>query len=102
MERIRDLEQRLDDTAARLLRGVKLRIQRNSDKLAALAGQLEGLSPLNVLQRGYSLTRTADGVNLIRDAAEVKPGDRIVTRLAAGEVVSRVEQATTQARTPED
>ena len=86
----------------RLLRGVKLRIQRNADKLAALAGQLEGLSPLNVLKRGYSLTRTADGVNLIRDAAEVKPGDRIVTRLAAGEVVSRVEQVTPQARTPQE
>jgi exodeoxyribonuclease VII large subunit len=102
LERLRDLEQRLDDTAGRLLRGVKLRIQRNSDKLAALADQLEGLSPLNVLKRGYSLTRTADGVNLIRDAAEVKPGDRIVTRLAAGEVVSRVERVTTPARTPED
>lgn len=102
LERIRDLEQRLDDTAARLLRGVNLRVQRNTDRVAALAGQLEGLSPLNVLKRGYSLTRSADGVNLIRDAAEVKPGDRIITRLAAGEVVSRVERVTTQARTPQE
>ena len=102
LERIRDLEQRLDDTAARLQRAVKLRIQRNTDRVAALAGQLESLSPLNVLKRGYSLTRSAGGVNLIRDAAEVKPGDQIVTRLAAGEVVSRVEQVTPQARTPEE
>jgi exodeoxyribonuclease VII large subunit len=102
VERIRDLEQRLDDTADRLLRAVKLRVQRNADKVAAVADQLESLSPLNVLKRGYSLTRTADGVSLLRDAAEVKPGDRIVTRVSTGEIVSRVEQVTPPGRTPQE
>ncbi len=102
VERIRELEQRLDDTADRLLRAVKLRVQRNADKVAAVADQLESLSPLNVLKRGYSLTRTADGVSLLRDAAEVKPGDRIVTRVSTGEIVSRVEQVTPPGRTPQE
>lgn len=92
LERVRDLEQRLDDTAARLLRATKLNVERSRAKLAAAADQLEGLSPLNVLNRGYSLTRTADGETLLRDAAAVRPGDRLVTRLAAGEIVSRVEE----------
>jgi exodeoxyribonuclease VII large subunit len=90
-ERVRELEQRLDETAARLLRGVKLCVQRGTDRVAAVADRLDGLSPLNVLKRGYSLTRIAGGVSLLRDAAAVAPGDRIVTRLASGEVVSRVE-----------
>lgn len=95
LERVRELEQKLDDTAARLLRAAKIGVQRSRDKLAATSDQLEGLSPLNVLNRGYSLTRTAGGGPLLRDAAGVAPGDRVVTRLARGEVVSRVEEVRT-------
>jgi exodeoxyribonuclease VII large subunit len=93
VERIRDLEQKLDDTASRLLRAAKQAVQRGENQLAAAADQLESLSPLNVLKRGYSLTRTAEGERLLRAAADVQPGDRIITRLADGEVVSRVERA---------
>ncbi|MBX9579075.1 MAG: exodeoxyribonuclease VII large subunit, partial [Gemmataceae bacterium] len=74
---------------ARLHRAARQRLDRAADRLAALAARLDTLSPLNVLARGYSLTRTADG-RLVRAATDVAPGDRIVTRLAAGEVVSRV------------
>jgi exodeoxyribonuclease VII large subunit len=91
LERVRDLEQRLDDTAARMLRAASSCVQRQQQRIAAVADQLEGLSPLNVLKRGYSLTRTADGEHLIRSVADAKPGDRIVTRVADGEITSRVE-----------
>jgi exonuclease VII large subunit len=44
------------------------------------------------LGRGYSLTqRTADG-RVIRQAAELAPGQQITTRFAAGKATSRVEQ----------
>jgi exodeoxyribonuclease VII large subunit len=60
-------------------------------RLAQLAGRLEALSPLAVLARGYSLTLAEDRATVLRDAAGVRPGDRIVTRLARGVLVSRVE-----------
>ncbi len=91
LERVRDLEQRLDGLADRLHRAAGVRVERASDRVAAVAARLESLSPLNVLQRGYSLTRLAGGRTLIRDASEVSPGDRLVTRVAGGEIVSRVE-----------
>jgi exodeoxyribonuclease VII large subunit len=47
---------------------------------------------LNVLARGYSLTRTETGADLIRDASAVRPGDRLRTTVAAGEIISRVEE----------
>jgi exodeoxyribonuclease VII large subunit len=90
LQRVRDLEQRLDDTAERLKRAANQRLVQAGAQLAALAARLETLSPLNVLARGYSLTHTADG-KLVRAAADVKPGDVLVTRVAAGQVVSRVE-----------
>jgi exodeoxyribonuclease VII large subunit len=90
LQRVRDLEQRLDTVAERMERAATARVGQTATQLAALAARLETLSPLNVLTRGYSLTHTPDG-KLVRDAAAVRPGDVIVTRIAAGRVVSRVE-----------
>jgi exodeoxyribonuclease VII large subunit len=92
LERVREAEQRLDDAAARLHRAARLRLERAKQKADAAGEQLESLSPLNVLKRGYSLTLTADG-RVIRSADEVRPGDRIVTRVAGGQIVSRVEES---------
>jgi len=52
---------------------------------------------LNVLARGYSLTRTEVGQNVVRASDQVRPGDRLVTLLQHGRVISRVEE--TQDRT---
>ena len=92
LQRLQELEQRLDDTAARLHRAARLRVTQSTERLAALAAQLETLSPLNVLARGYSLTRT-DAGRVVRDPADVQPGDRLTTRVAHGEIVSRVLEA---------
>jgi exodeoxyribonuclease VII large subunit len=91
LRRLHELEQRLDDRAARLHRAAKARLERARAAVDAAAGQLNTLSPLNVLNRGYSLTRTTDG-RLVRDADEVKPGDVLHTRVAGGEITSRVEE----------
>jgi exodeoxyribonuclease VII large subunit len=90
LQRVRDLEQRLDETGGRLHRAAGHRAVQAGEKLAALAARLESLSPLNVLTRGYSLTHTTDG-KLVRAATDVKPGEGLVTRVARGEIVSRVE-----------
>ena len=91
LDRVRDLERRLDDLDGRLRRSGRYVLNRARDRVAALAGRLQTLSPLNVLARGYSLTHAADG-RLLKDAEAVGVGETITTRLAAGELVSRVEQ----------
>jgi exodeoxyribonuclease VII large subunit len=92
LEGIRGHERKLDEWSERLKRGVRQRLALVGDQLKAKASQLETLSPLNVLGRGYSLTRReADGV-VVRSADQVQPGERLVTRLQHGQVFSRVEQ----------
>ena len=58
------------------------------------AAQLEALSPLAVLARGYSLTLMSDGATVLRSSDTVGPGDLIQTFLAGGAVLSRVESTT--------
>jgi exodeoxyribonuclease VII large subunit len=79
------------DHAARALRRA---LEHREHRLARLAAGLEALSPLGVLARGYSLTfKAGEDSRPIRSSADVRPGDRIHTRLATGQVISRVESS---------
>jgi exodeoxyribonuclease VII large subunit len=60
-------------------------------RLARVREKLDLLSPYGVLARGYSLTTDASGA-IVRAAAALKPGDRLVTRLADGTVESVVRE----------
>jgi exodeoxyribonuclease VII large subunit len=91
LERLRDLEQRLDDWAGRLRRALRQRLVHARQRLEAHAARLETLSPLNVLSRGYSLTRREADQTVVRSLDQVQPGDRLVTTVQYGRIVSRVE-----------
>ena len=74
------------------MRAVRGRMRFARQRIDTVAGRLESLSPLAVLRRGYSLTqRTADG-QIIRAAAELSPGEQIITRFASGQPISRVDR----------
>jgi exodeoxyribonuclease VII large subunit len=77
------LRQRLEAAA----RGSRDRRRR---ALEAVAAKMDALSPLKVLDRGYSLARGPDG-KLITRAGQVKPGDPLRVTLRDGELDARVE-----------
>lgn len=90
---LQELSRRVDELETRATRAAWQRLARSKESTRALAAQLEGLSPLAVLSRGYSVTSRADNGAILDRAAQVSPGERIITRLAHGEVISRVEEA---------
>jgi exodeoxyribonuclease VII large subunit len=90
-ERVRELQRQLDECGEALRRSFARRIDRSRHQIATLAQTLEALSPLNVLRRGYSITRGAASGEVIRDASTVRPGDEIETVLDRGRLTSRVE-----------
>jgi exodeoxyribonuclease VII large subunit len=94
LERVREEEARLDEWGERLRRAVRRHLEQGRQRLEAQAGRLETLSPLQVLRRGYSLTRRLDDLSVVRSAAQVQPGDWVVTQLSGGRIVSRVETVT--------
>lgn len=93
LERIRSLEMRLDEQGERLSKAVRRQIVRWQEQLQTQTARLEALSPLNVLGRGYSLTRSETDHAVIRSSEQVRPGDRLVTQVRAGRIISRVEEA---------
>ncbi len=90
--RLQQFTQRTDDLFSSLVSRVLQRLREKRLKLDAGAGRLESLSPLAVLRRGYSITTRTDSEQLLTDAQTLKPGDRVRTRLAAGEFESIVDQ----------
>lgn len=56
-----------------------------------LTEKLSSLSPLNILSRGYSITFKMPQEEIIKDAAGLKVGDTIKTKLSRGEILSQVK-----------
>jgi exodeoxyribonuclease VII large subunit len=62
------------------------------EKLGGCCGRLGSLSPLSILQRGYSITRKLPSLQILRDAAEVRPGNEVEVRLHRGVLICNVEK----------
>jgi exodeoxyribonuclease VII large subunit len=86
------LSQRLDELGSRSTRAARQRLVQSRQQADNLASQLEALSPLGVLSRGYSLTERLNDGQLVRDASQVAVGDEIRTRYGRGQTISRVEK----------
>jgi exodeoxyribonuclease VII large subunit len=70
-----------------------LRVARAADRVAALAQSLALLNPQAVLERGYAIVATAGG-DIVLDAAQLAPGDRVALRLARGSAGAVVDDVT--------
>ncbi|MFH1625649.1 MAG: exodeoxyribonuclease VII large subunit, partial [Pseudomonadota bacterium] len=67
-----------------------LRTQRQ--KFERLLGRLDSLSPLNILRRGYSITRSLPNYDIVKDAKVLKVGERINVKLYRGEIITQVKE----------
>lgn len=91
------LKQRREKLATlgdRLTSGAQRRLRELRTHVDGLAERLRLLSPESVLARGYSVTLDAATGAVVREARALQPGQRLRTRLQAGEVISVVEQGT--------
>jgi len=83
------IHQELDSRIAALAATARTLLLRRRGRLNQLTGQLEALSPLAILDRGYALVFDSAGV-LLKDAGQVKTGEEISARLAKGTVTATV------------
>lgn len=83
---------RLSPLSARLRAAAELRLRDAKSSLAGASSQLDALSPLSVLARGYAIATRADG-RAVRNASEVSVGDRVRVRLHEGRLETVVTAA---------
>lgn len=79
-----------DELHDRMVRSIQNVLREKGNAVKNLAVQLDSLSPLAVLERGYSITLSPETGNVIRDAASVAVGDDLRVRLHRGELACRV------------
>lgn len=68
----------------RMHRAVDTAMTHRDREIGRLAAQLEALSPLGVLSRGYALVQDARG-RVVSAAGHMHPGDRVTLRFADGQ-----------------
>lgn len=61
-------------------------------RLREVAGRLEGVNPLAILNRGYSITKLLPDEKVLRDVKGVAVGSCVKVQLYKGELLCRVEQ----------
>ena len=92
--------ERLQAGRNHLHRSLEHRLHASVATLTALNARLHSLSPLAGLDRGYALVLTAQG-SRVRSAAQLTPGDQLLTRLADGAFLSRVESTAPASPAPQ-
>lgn len=86
-----ETQQLLDDFSLKMGHSVRMKEQNCLQDVKRLGKQLKALSPLAVLDRGFSITRNSKG-DVVRSVADIKTGQRVTTRLAKGTFESEVKK----------
>ena len=84
------MRDQLQNRTSTLVGAFRTLLLRQRARLDRSAGQLEALSPLAILDRGYALVFDSSG-KLVKDAGNVKTGEDISARVAKGEIVATVK-----------
>ena len=90
-ERLRSYQERVGQLAGRLAFALNHTLVSSRGKLQQLQAALRNLGPQEVLARGYSITRAADG-SVIRDPRQLDVGAKLTTTLAGGWLESELKR----------
>jgi exodeoxyribonuclease VII large subunit len=88
---LKALQLRTDELSERVARAMTTRLRLARQQLRGGAERLQALSPLAVLERGYSITRRAEDGTVVREASTLQAGDRLRLTFARGTAAVQVE-----------
>ena len=81
----------LGEAARRLRESARQGLDQRTQRHTRADLRLRLLSPMHVLRRGYSITSDDATGEVIRDAKQARPGQRLKTRLHEGEIRSTID-----------
>ncbi len=89
--RLAEQTHRLAQLFTRLTLAGRAQLRFYRQRMEGYMGKLQTLSPLAVLQRGYSIARLLPSKEVIRRASRLKAEDRVNVKVHRGEFIARVE-----------
>jgi exodeoxyribonuclease VII large subunit len=90
--KLRETQQRVDELSVDLARRCRDRLRQLKARLVEQGGRLDALSPLAVLDRGYSIAHRLPEETIIKDSVSLNPGDVVRVRFAKGKAICRVQE----------
>ena len=91
LEKTNKMKEDLESLSEELDESINDCINENKKLLKSYSDRLEALSPLKVLERGFSITQSKDG-RVITSVKDTSKGDSIVTIMKDGAIISTVEE----------
>ncbi|MCW3129926.1 MAG: exodeoxyribonuclease VII large subunit [Methanophagales archaeon] len=91
-ERINQYRQAIDEIKRNMLAEISHLVALHKKSLQALTGKLDALSPLAILERGYSICSRLPEGKVIRSVEDFSVGDALKILFSDGEAVSEVKE----------
>jgi exodeoxyribonuclease VII large subunit len=91
--------QRTDELLKNLLKEVKKYFDYKKKSLSLVLGKLNAMSPLAVLERGYSITRKLPEMEIVKDARRLKLKDEIEVKFLKGRIEAEVKKIEGESKT---
>ena len=83
----------IDQMQSDMARLFQIKLDNAAAETGALAGKLDALSPLKVLDRGYSITYKIPSMKTVRDSKQLKRGDNVLIAFAKGKAKCSVTES---------
>lgn len=91
MDRVNQIMMELDDVSDRMDRSVVQAIESRNNLLIRTEGKLDGLDPMKVLGRGYSMLRDGGG-NVLTSVSSLHEGEDVTITMRDGDAVARIKE----------
>jgi exodeoxyribonuclease VII large subunit len=91
-ERINQYRQTVDELQRTMIAELTHRVTLQRKNVQALMGKLDALSPLAILDRGYSICSKLPEGTIVRSVTDISVGDALKVLLKDGEAISEVKE----------
>ena len=91
-DRIGEVYLRIDEVENKFSREIEHILQIKEGIFQKVCSQMESLSPLRVLKRGYSITYKLPGREILRNCRDVGPQDEVEVKLHQGKIICEVRK----------
>jgi exodeoxyribonuclease VII large subunit len=90
-KRVEFYERDISRIQSDLKRAIQIKLDEATSELQTLSGKMDALSPLKVLERGYSIVYKLPSMEVIKESKGLKSGDEVLIRLHIGKAKCSVE-----------